>query len=935
MAQLIAIADWSVSVLGPVAHWPQSLRTVIDLMLPCAPQMVLFWGPRHIIFYNDAYIPTLRGRHPQALGEPAEKFFGNLWAELSPVLANVRATGETVSWRDRLLHISGAGLKDDVYFDITHSPVRDETGGIAGVLCIFSETTEKVRAALRESHDHLRMAESAGGVGLFLIDIERGKMTVSAEFCRLFGLPAAEVFDCADMELLLAPDGPPSADLSEKTRRAGESCLNVQYRIRRADTGELRWIARRAEFVRDDAGRPKWMRGAVHDITDRKMAEDSLRESESRFRVLAQAIPNQVWTASPDGKLDWINQKVYDYTGQSHEQLLGDGWEQLVHPDDLLLVAAAWQHSIEIGQRYETEFRIRRHDGVYRWHIVRAVPTVTNTGTRWLGTNTDIDDQKSLQQDLAELNLTLKQRVEERTRDLDRMWNLSTDLILVVRPEGEIRAVNPATKDILGWQEHELIGKPFIQMVHPADKLATMVAVNRLVAGVITQCFENRCQHKDGSYRTISWTAAPDAGLIHAVGRDVSAERVAAEALREAQERLRQSQKMEALGQLTGGIAHDFNNLLQGISGSIEVVKKRIAEGRYEDTARFMDAASQSAHRAAALVHRLLAFARRQSLDSKPVNVHGLVLSMDELLQRTLGKSITFHVQPSVGTWTAYSDESQLESAILNLAINARDAMPKGGLLMISTRNETLDSNYTRLHAGLEPGDYVVIAVQDTGIGMSREMLAKVFEPFFTTKPIGQGTGLGLSMIYGFAQQSGGHVRIVSRVGEGTTVSLYLPRHRLDPLALVDKLKQEAQIQAEGETVLVVEDDEAVRLIVLDELNELGYQTLQAIDGPTAIAILHSQRKLDLLLTDVGLPGMNGRQLAEISREHRPNLPILFMTGYAENALSRADFLAPGMQMISKPFAMEALAARIRGMLSKEANSHVAVSHTDILKSEF
>ena len=933
-ADLIRGFDWSAHVLGPVCGWPQSLRTVIDLMLPATSQMVFFWGHQYIAFYNDAYAPTLGSRHPAALGQPAAEFWSGLWADLEPLLNSVMATGETVSWKDRLVQTTRGGLREDIYFDIAHSPVRDETGAVAGVMCIFSETTQRVRTALRESHDHLRMAEAAGGVGLFLLDIQRNNMTVSAEFCRLFGLPLAEVFDCEELERLCAPDGAPSEASNDETRRSGNAALNVEYRIRRADTREVRWIARRAEFVHDDEGRPRWMRGAVQDITDRKVADDTIRESESRFRMLAQAIPNQVWTASPDGKLDWLNQKVYDYSGLSEEQLLGDGWALLVHSEDIARVGAEWQRSLELGQRYETEFRIRRHDGVYRWHIVRALPTATNAGTRWLGTNTDIEDQKSLQEALSELNVSLERRVEERTRDRDRMWRLSTDLILVAQHDGKILAVNPAWRNVLGWEEHELTRMSFMQLVHGDDRPGTLVEAGRLSAGLVTQRFENRYRHRDGSYRVISWIAVPDGDLIHAVGRDISAEREAAQALREAEERLRQSQKMEALGQLTGGIAHDFNNLLQGISGSIEVVKKRIAAGRADDVGRFMDSATNSAHRAAALIHRLLAFARRQSLDSKLVDVNALVTSMEELLRRTLGENIALDVQVGSGTWPARSDENQLESAILNLAINARDAMPKGGTLTITTRNETLDDAYTRLHEGLEPGDYSVTSVRDTGTGMPPDVLAKVFEPFFTTKPIGQGTGLGLSMIYGFAKQSGGHVRIDSRVGQGTTVNLYLPRHGLNQQALADNSEDDALVKGEGETVLVVEDDSAVRLIVLDELNELGYRTLEAVDGQTAIPILQSPRKIDLLITDVGLPGMNGRQIAEIARQHHPRLPVLFMTGYAENAASRSEFLAPGMEMISKPFAMEALAAKIRDMLSDEAVAENTAAAPETLKNK-
>ena len=535
--------------------------------------------------------------------------------------------------------------------------------------------------------------------------------------------------------------------------------------------------------------------------------------------------------------------------------------------------------------------------------------------TRWLGANTDIEELKTTQAELAQLNATLEQRVEQRTLDRDRMWNLSTDLIVVAGFDGVIKSVNPAWKKLLGWRERELVGRPIMQLVHEEDHEKTVAEVQRLSTGLTTERFENRYRHKDGSYKTISWIAIPDGESLHAVGRDISAERASARALIEVEEQLRQSQKMEAIGQLTGGIAHDFNNLLQGISGSIEVVRGRLAAGRTDDIADFMDSAASSAHRAAALIHRLLAFSRRQSLASKTVDVNALVRSMEDLMRRTLGEHIELRVVAGRDTWPALSDENQLESALLNLAVNARDAMPAGGTLTIRTANATLDESYTGPHEGLQPGDYTMICVADTGSGMPPDVLARVFEPFYTTKPIGQGTGLGLSMIYGFAQQSGGHVRLHSQTGQGTEVSLYLPRqHRADAPEIALPMPAGC-VQAAGEILLVVEDDAAVRMIVLDELNELGYVTLEAVDGPTAIPILQSAQKIDLLISDVGLPGMNGRQIAEIGRQHRPGLPVLFMTGYAQSAASRADFLAPGMEMISKPFSMDELAAKIREML--------------------
>ncbi|NUT87278.1 response regulator [Pseudomonas corrugata] len=385
--------------------------------------------------------------------------------------------------------------------------------------------------------------------------------------------------------------------------------------------------------------------------------------------------------------------------------------------------------------------------------------------------------------------------------------------------------------------------------------------------------------------------------------------------LRHNEEALRQSQKMEAVGQLTGGIAHDFNNMLTGIIGSLELLRRRLARGRTEDLDSLIDLGVTSANRAAGLTHRLLAFSRRQSLDSKAVQMNTLVLSMGELLQRSLNESIRLDMQLEDQLWIAEADPNQLESALLNLVLNARDAMPEGGMLVVRTFNTHLDAGFTDAYTNLEPGDYVVLSVQDSGCGMPESVVNRAFDPFFTTKPIGQGTGLGLSMIYGFSKQSRGHVAIDSDVGKGTTVNLYLPRFLGEaiPESLADP--QHAAPAQAGETVLIVEDDPAVRVLVSSVLGELGYAFLEAGDANGALPILESGQRIDLLISDVGLPGMNGRQLAEVGRQIRPDLRVLFITGYAEHAAVRGGFLDQGMQMITKPFTFDLLTAKVREMI--------------------
>jgi PAS domain S-box-containing protein len=539
---------------------------------------------------------------------------------------------------------------------------------------------------------------------------------------------------------------------------------------------------------------------------------------------------------------------------------------------------------------------------------------------------------------LIELNDTLEAQVAQRTRERERIWRVSEDLLGVWNFDGRFLSVNPAWTAVLGWSEDEIRAMHVSELRHPDDAPHSEAGRARLREGVPTRV-ENRFRHRDGSWRWISWTMTAQDELIYVIGRDITAEKEAAEALRRAEDQLRQSQKMEAIGQLTGGIAHDFNNLLTGILGSLEMLQARIRQGRTGEVGRYVEAAASSAKRAAALTHRLLAFARRQPLDPRPLDVNQLVASMEDLLRRSIGEAIAMEFAPASGLWLTFCDRNQLETVLLNLAINARDAMPAGGKLVIGTRNTEVDQ-VASLYLDLKAGKYVCMTVADTGSGMTPEVIARAFDPFFTTKPIGQGTGLGLSMVYGFAKQSGGHARIESAPGRGTTVELYLPRHTVaaeaaDAAAEAAPVHRsapngEGPVLAEGEhpvsdslearergTVLVIEDEGAVRELVLEVLAELELVGLPARDGPSALKILRSEARVDLVVTDIGLPGIDGRVLADSARELRPDLKFLFITGYAENAARTRGFLAPGMAMVTKPFAVDTLADRIREMLAR------------------
>jgi PAS domain S-box-containing protein len=599
-----------------------------------------------------------------------------------------------------------------------------------------------------------------------------------------------------------------------------------------------------------------------------------------------------------------------------------------VHPDDQAGLAAALKDAIARGGHYAHQYRVRRADGHYYWIEAngRVDLAPDGTGVSFPGVLIDVERRRAVEAErdqaivkLRALNAELEQKVIAQAFARGRTWQLSPDIMAVLGAGGRFEAFNPAWQATLGWSEDDLANTPFTTFIHPDDLAQTDASWRDLMEHNLPALrFENRYRHKDGGWRWLSWVAMPDDGKVYCSARDVTLEKESAAELEVAQEQLRQAQKMEAVGQLTGGLAHDFNNLLAGITGSLELMKMRMAQGRFEDIERYMTVAMGASRRAAALTHRLLAFSRRQTLAPKPTNANALVGGLLDMIRRTVGPSIEVAAASIDGLWPTLVDQPQLENAVLNLCINARDAMPDGGRITIETANRVIDRHGART-LDMPEGQYIALSVSDTGTGMTPDVIAKAFDPFFTTKPLGQGTGLGLSMIYGFAQQSGGQVRIYSEVGQGTTVAIYLPRHR--GVADIDDVPAQAPLAplaGAGETVLVVDDEPAVRMLVTDVLHDLGYTAIEAADGAAGLKVLQSQARIDLLISDVGLPGMmNGRQMADAARVQRPGLKVLFITGFAENALLNNGQLEPGMSVLTKPFAVDSLAERIKELIAK------------------
>ncbi len=521
---------------------------------------------------------------------------------------------------------------------------------------------------------------------------------------------------------------------------------------------------------------------------------------------------------------------------------------------------------------------------------------------------------------LRELNETLELQVAERTAQLDRVWRKARDVQVVLGLDGVFHAISPAWETILGRNPADATGRHFSEFIWPEDVSRTQDSLDLALTRGDLNGFENRYTHIDGTPRWLSWRTTTEGDRIYAYGRDITAEKDQTIALAAAEDALRQAHKMEAVGQLTGGVAHDFNNMLAVIMGSLDLLTRRVG---IEDprSKRYLDAAMDGAKRAAALTQRLLAFSRQQPLRPEAINVNRLVSGMSDLLRHSIGAGIRLETVLAGGLWSVNADPNQLENVILNLGVNARDAMPKGGRLTIETQNAHLDARYVAAQPGLPEGQYVLIAVTDTGEGMTPEVIAKAFDPFFTTKETGKGTGLGLSQVYGFVKQSGGHVKIYSEPGEGTTVKIYLPRVNAaaktdDESADYGPPTGEAQ-----EVVLVVDDEAAVRQFSTDALTELGYRVLEADGYATALRMIEQYPDIALLFTDIVMPDGNGRKLADDAQVLRPDLKVLYTSGYTRNAVVHNGVVDPGVELIGKPFTVDDLAAKVREILDHPAQS--------------
>jgi PAS domain S-box-containing protein len=631
------------------------------------------------------------------------------------------------------------------------------------------------------------------------------------------------------------------------------------------------------------------------DITEQKAAERAVLTSAVRFRQLAEAMPFIVWTANPNEGLDYASRTFNDYAGPSVEPL-GLQWLNALHPDDVLGAIAARAEGERTGKPFTMEFRVKRFsDGAYRWHFSNAMPVHDETGklVKWYGAAIDVHDRK-----------TAEEAAQASASRLTATLESITDAFYTVDRNWRFIYVNNETERVLRRSRTQLLGKVLWEE-YPAA-VGTLIE-SQLKRAVAENCVVAFQEFAPALKIWVDVRAYPSRDGLTVYFRDVTEQR-------DLEARLRQSQRLEAVGQLTGGVAHDFNNLLTVIIGNAEMLTMRLAD---DETLRpLAELTLGAAERGADLTHRLLAFARRQALEPKPVDVNLLLGNMDPLLRRTLGAQIDIDWIGAPRLNKAFVDGSQLEGAVLNLCINARDAMANGGHITIETADVALDEAYADKHLEVAPGDYVMVAVSDTGTGMTPDILARAFEPFFTTKQ-GKGSGLGLSMVHGFVKQSGGHVKIYTEVGQGTTVKLYLPRAQGDAAAV--QRAYDGPVAGGTEKVLLVEDDDHVREFAARQLKDLGYKVTVARDGNEALAILKQTADFDLLFTDVVMPGgLRGPELAAEARKLYPALRVLYTSGYTENAIVHHGRLDPGIHLLSKPYRRHDLALKLRQALDEK-----------------
>jgi len=922
----------------------QLLSVDFQALFDASPTPFIVVAPPNwtIVAANDARLRVTNTTREQQIGRPLFEIFPddpddpqadgvrNLTASLERVVAT-KAPDTMAVQRYAVRDLDGQFVER--WWTPVNSPVLNGDGDVALIIHRVEDVTEVVRlrgdaeardqlatdqqgvisqlraseVALRNSEAGLRLVIDGARDHAILTTDPAGLVTTWSPGAEaIFGWTADEMVGQRASRLFTPEDRAAGVDVHElETAAATGAAPDERWHVRK-DGARVFMNGSVHPLPPSPDGKPRGFLKIAQDETERRRKDEELRKLNTNLEneVLRRShIGGKTWQLSPEilgvanaeGVFESTNPTWGRILGWSSEELGAIPFMDLVHPEDRNRTLAGFE-ALQRGEPVlRLENRYRAKDGAYRWLSWVAVPD----GGKYYCSARDITAQVAA------------------ATEREKLFEISPDLFGVATFDGHLQSINPAWSKRLGRSEADLLARPFSEIIHPDDLASTADVVATLQTGRPVHQFHVRLLKSDGGAIPYAWSAVPDAanGIFYTVGRDITEDQAKAEQLKDAQDALRQSQKMEAVGQLTGGLAHDFNNLLAGIGGSLELMQKRLSEQGLTGFDRYLGIAQASTQRAAALTQCLLAFSRRQTLDPKALDANRLIRTMEDLLRRSVGPNIEVDVVGAIGLWLTKVDAPQLENALLNLVINARDAMPDGGRITIETANKWIDERAAKTRE-IEPGQYISVCVTDTGTGMTAEVMERAFDPFYTTKPLGQGTGLGLSMIHGFVRQSGGQVRIYSELGQGTTMCLYLPRYTGE---MEDEVEDSAEAVPEaelGETVLVIDDEEPIRMLISEVLQEAGYRILEAGDGPTGLRILQSEARIDLLISDVGLPGgFNGRQVADAARQTRPDLKVLFITGYAEIAAIGNGQLEPGMQVITKPFQMTALAQRVRAII--------------------